>query len=337
MTESLHYQNKDKSIDLTGVGNAIVDIIANVDEEFLKNYSLTKGSMNLIGLDKSKELLDKCKIIKQVSGGSAANTVVSLANLGNEVEFIGRVKDDRFGNFFTDDIKNSGANFNSTPAESDASSAHSIILITPDAQRTMCTYLGASVEFEQQNINFKSIQTSKYLYLEGYLWDAEKAKLAFLEAAKIAKESNTQIILSLSDSFCVERHRDSFLELIKNFVDVLFCNESELKSLFKKIDLQNCIEDIKSICKLSVVTLGEKGSLVINNKCIEEIKPYIFGEIIDTTGAGDIYAGGFINGLINGFSLKDCGKFGSICSGHIITKIGSRPEVNLKKLIKENI
>ena len=337
MKKSPSKLNDKKVIDLVGIGNAIVDIVVNVEDDFLEINNLQKGSMNLIDINRSKNILDGCNILKKVSGGSAANTVVALANLGNKVEFIGRVKDDKFGKFFASDIKASGTIFQMKPVISVEESAHSIILITPDAQRTMCTYLGASVEFEQQNINFKSIQISKYLYLEGYLWDAEKAKLAFLEAAKIAKESNTQIILSLSDSFCVERHRDSFLELIKNFVDILFCNESELKSLLKKDDLKNCIEDIKSICKLSVVTLGEKGSLVINNQSIEEIKPHIFGEIIDTTGAGDIYAGGFINGLINGFSLKNCGIFGSICAGHIITKIGSRPQVNLKKLIKENI
>jgi len=337
MEKKISELNDEKIIGLVGIGNAIVDIIVNVEDEFLGINNLQKGSMNLIDINRSKNILEQCNILKKVSGGSAANTVVALANLGNKVEFIGRVKDDKFGKFFASDIKASGTVFQMKPVISFEESAHSIILITPDAQRTMCTYLGASVEFEQQNINSKSIQSSKYLYLEGYLWDAEKAKLAFLEAAKIAKKSNTQIILSLSDSFCVERHRESFLELIKNFVDILFCNESELKSLFEKVDLNNCIDDIKSICKLSVVTLGKKGSLIINNENIQEIKPYIFGDIIDTTGAGDIYAGGFIHGLINNFSLKNCGIYGSICAGHIITKIGSRPQVNLKKLIQDNI
>jgi len=337
MEKNISKLNHEKIIDLVGIGNAIVDIIVNVEDKFLEINNLQKGSMNLIDINGSKDILDRCNILKKVSGGSAANTVVALANLGNNVEFIGRVKDDGFGRFFASDIKASGTIFEMKPVISLEESAHSIILITPDAQRTMCTYLGASVEFDKQNINFKSIQKSKYLYLEGYLWDAEKAKLAFLEAAKIAKESNTEIILSLSDSFCVERHRESFLKLIKNFVDILFCNESELRSLFEKDDLDNCIEDVKSICKLSVITLGKKGSLIINNESIQGIKPYIFGEIIDTTGAGDIYAGGFIHGLINGYSLKNCGIFGSICAGHIITKIGSRPQVNLKKIIEENI
>ena len=337
MEKKISKLNDEKVIDLVGIGNAIVDIIVNVEDEFLEINNLQKGSMNLIDINRSKNILERCKILKKVSGGSAANTVVALANLNNKVEFIGRVKDDKFGGFFASDIKASGTIFQIKPAISKEESAHSIILITPDAQRTMCTYLGASVEFEKQNINIKSIQKSKYLYLEGYLWDAEKAKLAFKEAAKIARESNTKIILSLSDSFCVDRHRESFLNLIKNFVDILFCNENELKSLFEKVDLNNCIDDLKSICNLGVVTLGKKGSLIVNNESIHKIKPYIFGEIIDTTGAGDIYAGGFIHGLINGFSLKNCGIFGSICAGHIITKIGSRSQVNLKKLIAENI
>ena len=326
-----------KKIDLVGIGNAIVDIVSNIDDEFLKKNHLEKGSMNLINLENSEEILKDCKVIKQISGGSAANTVVSLANLGNNVEFIGRIKDDKFGNFFSKDIKESGASFNSKYVETRESSAHSIILITPDAQRTMCTYLGASTEFEPNNINYGSIKMSKYLYLEGYLWDSELAKKAFIRAAKIAKESKTKIILSLSDSFCVDRHRASFLNLINDFVDILFCNEEELKSLFKVIDLEHCKKEIKSLCELTAITLGEKGSLIVNKNKTELIEPFLFGKAIDTTGAGDIYAGGFIHGLINNLSLNHCGQIGSICAGHIVTQIGSRSKINLKKLISENI
>ena len=326
-----------KKIDLVGVGNAIVDIVSNIDDEFLKKNRLQKGSMNLINLENSGKILEDCKIIKQISGGSAANTVVSLANLGNNVEFIGRIKNDTFGNFFSKDIKESGASFNSKYVETRESSAHSIILITPDAQRTMCTYLGASTEFEPNNINYESIKISKYLYLEGYLWDSELAKQAFIKAAKMAKESKTKIILSLSDSFCVDRHRESFLNLINDFVDILFCNEEELKSLFKIIDLEQCKIQISSLCELAAITLGEKGSLIVSKDKTELINPFFFGKAIDTTGAGDIFAGGFIHGLINNLSLSDCGKIGSICAGHIVTQIGSRSSINLKKLIIENI
>ncbi len=326
-----------KNIDLVGVGNAIVDIVSNVNEEFLKRNLLEKGSMNLIDLEVSSKILKECDVIKQVSGGSAANTVVSLANLGNNVEFIGRIKDDEFGNFFSNDIKKSGAKFNSRFVETNESSAHSIILITPDAQRTMCTYLGASCQFEPGNINYQSIKQSKYLYLEGYLWDSELAKKAFLEAAKIAKESKTKIILSLSDSFCVDRHRESFLNLIKDFVDILFCNESEILRLFDESDLEKCKIGIKSLCELTVITLGEKGSLIISNDLVEIIEPFILGQCIDTTGAGDIFAGGFIHGLIRNFQLNNCGNIGSICAGHIVTQIGSRSETNLKDLIERYI
>ena len=293
-----------KDIDLIGLGNAIVDIIVNVEDKFLDINNLKKGSMNLVSSNESKFLLKNCKVIKKVSGGSSANTVVCLAELGNNVQFIGRVKNDHYGNFFSTDIKKSNTIFNTLPVDKGPSSAHSIILITPDAQRTMCTYLGASVEFEPKDVSFDSIKNSKYLYLEGYLWDSDLAKNAFLEAAKIAKESNTKIILSLSDSFCVERHRESFLKLIKNYVDIVFCNEFEVLSLFKKNDLLSCKESISSICDLVVITLGSKGSLIINQGDIKEIKPLILGKIIDTTGAGDIYASGFIHGLLNDFSIN---------------------------------
>ena len=327
----------DKEIDLVGIGNAIVDLIVNVEDVFLETNNLQKGSMSLIGISQSDLLLQNCEVIKKISGGSSANTVVSLANLGNKVQFMGRIKDDYFGNIFSNDIKESGTIFNMNPINSEESSAHSIIFITPDAQRTMCTYLGASIEFDKEDINESSIRKSKYLYLEGYLWDSKLAKKAFIQAAKIAKESETKIILSLSDSFCVERHRESFLNLIKEYVDILFCNEGELKSLLKEQNIHKCKNKISSICPLIIITLGNKGSIIYSEDKKIEIEPYAFGEVIDTTGAGDIYAGGFINGLINNYPLKKCGILGSICAGHIITQIGSRTNQNLTKLINKNL
>ncbi|MDC3121782.1 adenosine kinase, partial [Prochlorococcus sp. AH-716-J21] len=269
--------------------------------------------------------------------GSSANTVVCLAELGNHVQFIGRVKNDQYGGFFSSDIKKSKTIFNTQPTNEGASTAHSIILITPDSQRTMCTYLGASIEFETKDIDFSLIKESKYLYLEGYLWDSELAKNAFLEAAQIAKLANTKIILSLSDAFCVDRHRKSFLELIDNYVDIVFCNESEVLSLFEKDKLTNCQEGLSSLCELVVVTLGSDGSQIINKTNVEVIKPIMQGKVIDTTGAGDLYAGGFIHGLINNYSLKECGEIGSICAGQIITQLGSRSNNNLQELIKRSL
>ncbi len=334
MRESFRHFEQNKKIDLIGLGNAIVDIIVNIEDEFLEKNNLDKGSMNLINSDESQNLLKNCKVIKQISGGSSANTVVCLAELGNHVQFIGRVKNDQFGNFFSNDIKKSKTIFNTPPTIEGASTAHSIILITPDAQRTMCTYLGASIEFEPKDIDFSMLKESKYLYLEGYLWDSELAKSAFLKAAQIAKQSNTKIILSLSDSFCVDRHRKSFLELIDNYVDIVFCNESEVLSLFKKDKLANCQADLSSLCELVVVTLGSNGSLIINKNAIEVIKSITKGKIIDTTGAGDIYAGGFIHGLIKNYPLKKCGAIGSTCSGQIITQLGSRSNIDFRELIR---
>ena len=327
-----HFEHK--KVDLIGLGNAIVDIIVNIEDEFLEINNLDKGSMNLINSDDSQRLLENCKVIKQISGGSSANTVVSLAELDNHVQFIGRVKNDQFGDFFSNDIKKSKTIFNTPPTIEGAPTAHSIILVTPDAQRTMCTYLGASVDFEPKDIDFNIIKESKYLYLEGYLWDSELAKNAFLKAAQIAKQSNTKIILSLSDSFCVERHRESFLELIDNYVDIVFCNESEVLSLLKKDKLANCLRDLSSLCELIIVTLGSNGSVIIHKDNIEVIKSTIKGTVIDTTGAGDIYAGGFIHGLINNSSLKKCGEIASIYAGQIITQLGSRSDIDLKELIK---
>ena len=335
MEEKYKLHNLKKNIDLVGLGNAIVDIIVNVEDQFLEDNNLKKGSMNLISSNESEVFLENCKVIKKISGGSSANTVVCLAELGNNVQFIGRVKNDNFGNFFSIDIKKSNTIFTTPPRNVGPSSAHSIIFITPDAQRTMCTYLGASVEFEPNDINYHSIKNSNYLYLEGYLWDSDLAKNAFLKAAKIAKESNTKIILSLSDSFCVDRHRESFLELIENYIDVVFCNESEVLSLFKENDLQKCKESISSICALVIITLGSEGSLVIEKGESLEVKPIIVGKIIDTTGAGDLYAGGFIHGLINNYSIKKCGEIGSICAGYIITELGSRSNINLLNLVQE--
>ncbi len=333
MKESFRHFKKNKNVDLIGLGNAIVDIIVNIEDEFLDVNSLDKGSMNLISSDESQRLLENCKVIKQISGGSSANTVVCLAELGNHVQFIGRVKNDEFGNFFSSDIKKSNTIFNTPPTNEGASTAHSIILITPDAQRTMCTYLGASIEFEPKDIDFTLLKESKYLYLEGYLWDSELAKNAFLKAAKIAKQSNTKIILSLSDSFCVDRHRESFLKLIDEYVDIVFCNESEVLSLFNKDKLTNCQGELSSLCELCVVTLGSNGSLIINKDYIEVIMSINQEKVIDTTGAGDIYAGGFIHGLINNYTLKKCGEIASICAGQIITQLGSRSNIDLKELI----
>ena len=337
MKDSFRQFDQKKEIDLVGIGNAIVDIISNVEEEFIETNNLTKGTMSLISSDQSKSLLKKCKVAKQISGGSSANTVVCLSELGNNVQFMGRVKNDQFGNFFMIDIQRSNTIFTTPPIEQGLPTAHSIILVTPDAQRTMCTFLGSSVEFEPKNIDYNSIKNSKYLYLEGYLWDSDLAKNAFLKASKIAKEFDTKIILSLSDSFCVDRHRESFIELIENYVDVVFCNESEMLSLFKVNDLEICRESISSICELVIITLGSKGSLVIKNGESEEIKSRILGKIIDTTGAGDLYAGGFIHGLINNYSLKKCGEIGSICAGHIITQLGSRSNINLQNLLQEQL
>tara|TARA_Y100001970_G_C14244605_1_gene867206 strand:+ start:1128 stop:2144 length:1017 start_codon:yes stop_codon:yes gene_type:complete len=323
-----------KSIDLVAIGNAIVDILINTSEEFIKENNLDKGSMSLIDEKRSKELISKYNSSKKVSGGSAANTACCLSKLGDKAHFIGRIKNDEMGRVFSSEIRSCGVSFQSEEIKEGPQTAHSLIFITPDAQRTMCTFLGSSTQFNSNNIDLKEIEMAKILYLEGYLWDHKEAKLAFIKACNIAKRSNTKIALSLSDKFCVERHKESLLKLINERIDVLFGNEDEYKILLNTEDINPKINWLRKLCNIAIITMGEKGSIIITNKDLINIEAYKMGDLVDTTGAGDAYAGGFISGLVNGKELEICGKIGSICAGKIVTEIGSKFNINISKLVK---
>ena len=328
-------QSLEKSIDVVGIGNAIVDVLVQVDDSFLKKHSLAKGNMHLIDEKQSKNLYSEIKKPLESSGGSAANTLAGLAELGTRTEFIGRVRDDKLGRSFTNDIKATGASFNTPPAKSGASTAHCLVFITPDAQRTMCTYLGASISLEPEDLDLSIIEKSMYLYLEGYLWDSPAAKAAFIKAAETCKNNNGKIALSLSDSFCVERHRESFINLVDDYVDILFANEEEIICLYKTNNLSSAIKALKGRCETAVVTRGAKGSLIVREDSEINIQPYALGQLKDTTGAGDLYAAGFLYGLINRKDYKTCGEIGSICAGQIITQLGPRSDLPLKNLIQK--
>ena len=326
-----------RPIDVIGIGNAIVDILVQVDDNFLQCQNLIKGSMSLINEQQANELYKLIAPGIESSGGSAANTIASIAQLGCKSGFIGRVRDDQLGEVFKRDICTTGAIFTTPSARSGPPTARCIIFVTPDAQRTMCTYLGTSVQLQPDNLDLSIIGDAKVLYLEGYLWDHELAKKAFITASKTCKRSKGIVALSLSDSFCVERHRESFLDLIENYVDILFANESEILTLFKSPEIENVFQSLRKKSKISVITLGEKGSLIITEKEKIEINPFIFGPPIDTTGAGDIYAGAFLSGYTKGLPLNKCGRMGSICAGHIVRQIGPRSSIDLNQLIEENI
>ncbi len=328
---------KNNSIDVLGIGNAIVDVLTKVDDSFLEDHSLSKGMMMLVNETQAENLYSSINNSFQTSGGSAANTIYGLSQLGSQAAFIGRVRNDRLGEIFTQEINSVGTIFTTASQKEGPSTARCMIFVTPDAQRTMCTYLGASTFLDTDDLDLSLVAKANILYLEGYLWDNNSAKSAFIKASKIAKDNNKKVALSLSDAFCVDRHRESFLELIKDHIDILFANESEITSLYQTKNLLSALEKVKQICKITAITLGDKGSIIVNDKSTIKIDPYKFGPAIDTTGAGDIYAGGFLYGVSKNYDLKVCGKIGSICAGQIVTSLGPRTNRNLQSLITENL
>jgi len=325
------------SLDIVGIGNAIVDVLTTTDDSLLERLSLKKGSMTLIDENKAKELYEITTNRIQRSGGSVANSLACIAELGGRAAFIGRVRNDNLGEIFTEEISKTGTIFKTPTSSVGPSTARCIIFITPDAQRTMCTYLGASVLLEPNDLDLSAVKKAKILYLEGYLWDNSAAKSAFIKAAEIAKNSGRKVALSLSDSFCVIRHRESFVKLVADYVDILFANEDEITTLYKTSSLNAAIEKLKNKCDLAAITIGKKGSILISNGKERNIDPFIFGKAIDTTGAGDLYAGGFLKGLADGREPEISAKIGSICAGHIVTQLGSRSNTNLLQLVSSNL
>ena len=323
----------ESSIDVVGIGNAIVDVLTKTDNSFLERLSFDKGSMTLIDENTAKKLDEISTNRIQSSGGSVANSLACISQLGGKAAFIGRVRNDKLGEIFTEEISRTGTIFKTPPSSVGPSTARCLIFVTPDAQRTMCTYLGASVLLEPKDLDLSAVREAKILYLEGYLWDNSAAKNAFIKAAEIAKNANRKVALSLSDSFCVSRHRESFIKLVGDYVDILFANEDEIKSLYQTSNLDFALEKLKGKCELAAITLGEKGSVIISNKQHLKIDPFILGNAIDTTGAGDLYAGGFLKGISDGLSPLMSAKIGSICAGQIVTQLGSRSNKDLSNLI----
>ena len=323
------------SFDVVGIGNAIVDVLTTTDDSILENLSLSKGSMTLIDEKKAEEIYKLASYPTQSSGGSVANSLACISQLGGKAAFIGRVKNDSLGKIFSKEISRTGTIFKTPPSLNGPSTARCLIFVTPDAQRTMCTYLGASVLLEPDDLDLSIVKEAQILYLEGYLWDNPAAKNAFIKASEIAKNAGRKVALSLSDSFCVNRHRESFINLVEGYIDILFANEEEIKSLYKTTKIDSAVSKLKNKCAITAITRGKHGStLVINHEEII-IKPFYLGEAIDTTGAGDLYAGGFLKGIASGLDPRICAKIGSICAGQIVTQLGSRSNINLSNLINK--
>ena len=314
------------SFNVVGIGNAIVDVLASVDYKFMCEMGFEKGSMSLIDAKTASVLYDEMEIQEECSGGSAANTVSWLSSLGGKSAFIGKVRDDSLGRVFEDNIRKLGVAFGTKPSGSSSATARCLIFVTPDAERTMKTYLGACAELSSKDIDEQLIISSEITFLEGYLWDSHDARDALVKAAKIAKNAGRKVALTLSDALCVDRHRYDFIELIDENIDILFANEEEITSLYEVDDFERAIKKVADRCALSVLTRGERGSVLVTDNMVKmsnanTVKP------VDTTGAGDAYAGGFLFGLSQNKSLEDCAKLGTDIATKVISQFGARPKI----------
>ncbi|MGE0754905.1 MAG: adenosine kinase [Alphaproteobacteria bacterium] len=321
--------------DIVGIGNAIVDILSFCGDDFLENNKLAKGSMQLVDEERSAQLYrqEPSQRNKECSGGSVANTLAGMAALGARAGFIGKVANDTLGDMFTIDMQSLGVTFKTQPTLEEITTASCLVFVTPDAQRTMATYIGACSLVSEADIDETMIRDAKVLYVEGYLWDTEHAKAAIRKAMKVAHAAGRMVAFTLSDTFCVDRHRGEFLELINNHIDIVFANEQEIMSLYQTNDLEQAIEKLDGVCKVAVITRSEKGCIVLSEgNRVEEAAAKV-DQVVDTTGAGDLFASGFLYGVVNGYALKDSAKLGNRCAGLIIRQLGARCDAALDELV----
>tara|TARA_B100001057_G_scaffold493654_1_gene588574 strand:- start:1560 stop:2546 length:987 start_codon:yes stop_codon:yes gene_type:complete len=322
-----------KTTDVTAIGNAIVDVVTTADEDFLIDHGVDKGAMTLINAEQLQSLLPKTRGAKIISGGSAANTIVGFSMLGGSGAYIGKVKNDAAGNAFKKDLKDLGVSYTTTSNSSGPATAQCLVFVTEDAQRSMATYLGACVSLEPSDIDFKTIEASKVIYLEGYLWDPPNAKEAIKKAIELAHSTNCKVALSLSDAFCVNRYRTEFLDLVSNQVDILFANESEIISLYQTDNIKKALDALPDNGSIAAITLGEKGSIIKRAEDRWVIPAQKTPNIVDTTGAGDLYAAGFLYAFINNYTLDNCGKLGGLAASKIIQQYGARTKTDFKSLL----
>jgi sugar/nucleoside kinase (ribokinase family) len=320
------------SIDVTGIGNAIVDVLCHADDAALAGNGLVKGTMALIDEQRARELYASMGPGVEVSGGSAANTMAGIASLGGRAAYVGKVRDDQLGEVFSHDLRAVGVSFATQPSKHGPPTARCLILVTPDAQRTMSTFLGACRELGPEDIDEVLIRSSKVTYMEGYLWDPAGAKEAFLKASRIAEKAGRKIALSLSDPFCVERHRKELLELVDQHVDILFANEHEICALYEVPHLEDAMAAVRGRCEVIALTLSEKGSVVLVGHETFAVQAAPVAQVIDTTGAGDLFAAGFLHGYTHGRSPAECGRLGALCAAEVISHFGARPERPLREL-----
>jgi sugar/nucleoside kinase (ribokinase family) len=327
----------DAKYDVLGIGNAIFDVLVKTDEGFLSRHGMTKGGMALIDETRAVAIYRDMGPATEMSGGSAANTIVGIASLGARAAYVGKVKDDQIGRLYTHDIRAAGVAFDTIPASDGPATGCCYILVTGDGERTMNTYLGAAQELTPDDIDAGEIAASRYIYLEGYLWDPKNAKEAFVKASRIAHESSREVALTLSDSFCVDRYRGEFLDLMRGgTVDIVFANEAELHSLYQTSDFDGALAQLRKDVKLGIVTRSEKGCVVASGDGVVAVPAYPIETMVDTTGAGDLFAAGFLFGLVRGAGFENAGRLGALAAAEVIQHIGARPQVSLKELAEQN-
>jgi sugar/nucleoside kinase (ribokinase family) len=321
------------AFDVLGIGNAIVDVIARADDAFLSRHTLTKGSMMLIDEARAETLYGAMGPGIEVSGGSCGNTMAGVASFGGKGAYIGKVRNDQLGQVFGHDLRSIGVSFDTAAATAGPSTARCLILVTPDAQRTMNTYLGACTGLGPSDIDTSVVAAAQVTYVEGYLWDEPEAKKAVLKAFDTAHAAGKLVSITLSDSFCVDRYRDEFRSLVRDKIDILFGNESEIKSLYQVDSFDKAMEAARKEAKIAALTRSEKGSVVIKGGETYEVPAAPVAKVVDTTGAGDLYASGFLYGFTRGKPLAECARLGGVAAAEIISHVGARPETPLKDLI----
>jgi sugar/nucleoside kinase (ribokinase family) len=323
--------------DVLGIGNAIVDVIARAEDDFLVAHGMHKGTMALIDEAGAEKVYQAMGPATESSGGSAANTIVGVASFGGRAAFVGKVKDDELGRAFAHDIRAARVTFDTPPASDGPSTARCYIMVTPDGERTMNTFLGAAQDLHPNDIDEAAIAAAAVVYLEGYLWDPPHAKEAFVKAAAIAHKAGRRVALTLSDAFCVDRYRAEFLALIrKGTVDIVFANEHELHSLYQTADFDTAVKMLRSDAKLAVVTRSEKGCVVVARDGVEAVQAMPIERVVDVTGAGDLFAAGFLVGHSHGKDHRTAARLGALAAAEVIQHIGARPAVSLKALAAEN-
>ncbi len=320
------------SLDVVGIGNAIGDVISPADDDFLRRQGLRKGAMQLIDAARAEALYAAMPPALEMSGGSAGNTMAGIASLGGKGAYIGKVRADQLGQVYRHDMRAIGVSFDTPALGEGPPTARSLILVTPDAQRTMNTYLGACIELGPEDIEPAPIAGAQVTYLEGYLFDPPRAKAAFQKAAELAHAAGRKVSLTLSDAFCVERYRAEFRALVAGHIDILFANEAEIGALYETAKFDEALAAVRGHCEIAALTRSEKGSVIVTGDATHSIAAARVERLVDTTGAGDLYASGFLFGLTHGRDVASCGRLGSLCAAEVIGHYGVRPETSLRRL-----